>query len=132
LPPRAAKISELFPLLALPQLRRVSIDSTGMGTQLSERARQRFGWKAEGLNFTQPLKEQLAFALRAAFEERKLRVVRDDQLRSDLRGLKKQVTTTGKIQFEGETDDSHCDPTWALALCLHAASRRISAGGLIC
>jgi phage FluMu gp28-like protein len=123
---------ELYRLLALPQLKRACIDATGMGTQLAERAQERFGWKVEPVNFTAPVKEDLAFALRAAFEEIKLRIVRDDKLRADLRGLKKEITTAGNIRFVGETDDSHCDRTWALALCLHAARRRFSAGGLVC
>ena len=36
----------LYPLLRLPQLKRACIDSTGMGTQLAEQAREHFGWKA--------------------------------------------------------------------------------------
>jgi phage FluMu gp28-like protein len=115
----------------LPELKRACIDSTGMGTQLAERARERFGWKAEGVNFSGPVKEDLAFCLRAAFEDRKLRLVRDDKMRADLRGLKKEITPSGNIRFVGETDDSHCDRTWALALCLQAARRRFSAGGLV-
>src|SRR6266404_3300572 len=36
---------ELYRLLALPQIKRACIDSTGIGMQLAERARQQFGWK---------------------------------------------------------------------------------------
>lgn len=123
---------ELYRLLALPQLKRACIDATGMGIQLAERAKERFGWKVEPITFTPAVKQDLAFSLRAAFEDIKLRIVRDDKLRADLRGLKKEVTTAGNIRFVGETEDSHCDRTWALALCLHAARRRFSAGALIC
>lgn len=124
--------SHLYPLLALPQLKRACIDATGMGMQLAERAKERFGWKVESVNFTPAVKEDLAFGLRAAFEDLKLRIVRDDKLRADLRGLKKEVTVAGNIRFTGETDESHCDRTWALALCLHAARRRFSAGAMVC
>ena len=122
---------ELYRLLALPQLKRACIDSTGIGMQLAERARQRFGWKVEPVHFTPAVKEELAFGLRAAFEDRKIRLVRDDKLRADLRGLRKEVTPSGNIRFVGESDDSHCDRTWAMALSHHAARRRFSAGGLI-
>ena len=115
---------QLFRLLKLPQLKRACIDATGMGMQLAERAKERFGWKVEGLTFTAPLKEELAFALRAAFEDRKLRLVSDENLRADLRALRKQVTAAGHIRFDGEADDSHCDRTWALALRHHAAKVR--------
>ncbi len=122
---------ELYRLLALPQLKRACIDATGQGDQLAERARERFGWKVEAVKFTAPLKETLAYGLRNDFEERKLRIVSDEKLRADLRGLKKEVTASGNIRFVGETEDSHCDRTWAKALRQHAARRRPTAGGLV-
>ncbi len=105
---------ELFRLLTLPQLKRACIDATGMGMQLAERARERFGWKVEAVTFTPAVKEELAFGLRRDFEDRKLRIVHDDNLRSDLRALKKEVTVAGNIRFAGESEQSHCDRTWAI------------------
>src|SRR5438309_7236003 len=99
--------------------------------QLAERARERFGWKVEPITFTPVVKEELAFGLRRDFEDRRLRIVRDENLRSDLRALRKEVTTSGNIRFAGESDQSHCDRTWAKALRQHAARRRFSAGGLV-
>ena len=112
---------ELYRLLALPQLKRACIDSTGLGMQLAERARERFGWKVEAVTFTGLVKEELAFPLRAAFEDRKLRINRNTNLRSDLRGIKKEATAAGNIRFAGEAADSHCDRFWAMALRQHAA-----------
>src|SRR2546430_10312807 len=43
---------ELFRILGLPQLKRACIDATGMGMQLAERAKERFGWKVEPVTFT--------------------------------------------------------------------------------
>ena len=123
---------ELYRLLALPQIKRACIDSTGIGMQLAERARQQFGWKVEPVHFTPAVKEDLAFGLRAALEDRKVRLVRDDKLRADLRGLRKEVTSSGNIRFCGESADSHCDRTWAMALAHHAARHRPSAGGCVC
>ena len=115
---------ELYRLLTLPQLKRCCIDATGMGMQLAERASERFTWRAEPVTFTGPVKEELAFKLRAAFEDRKLRLVRDDKLRADLRGIKKETTKAGNIRFVGDSEDSHCDRFWAKALRQHAAGRR--------
>jgi phage FluMu gp28-like protein len=116
--------SELYPILALPQLKRACIDATGMGAQLAERAKERFGYKVEPIVFTAQVKEDLAFGLRREFEERKVRMVADANLRADLRNLKKEVTTSGNIRFVGESEDSHCDRTWAMALRQHAARHR--------
>ncbi len=121
----------LYPLLRLPQLKRACIDASGLGMQLAEQAREHFGWKVEPVTLTAPRKEELAFALRRDFEDCRLRIPADDKLRADLRGLKKEVTPSGKIRFIGETEDSHCDRTWAKALRQHAARPRSDAGAML-
>jgi phage FluMu gp28-like protein len=102
-------------------VKRCCIDATGLGMQLAEEARVDFGWKLEPISFTASIKEQLAFGLRTDLEERKVRLVCDDLLRADLRGIKKEVTPSGNIRFAGETLDSHCDRFWAKALRQYAA-----------
>ncbi len=96
--------------------------------QLAEEAKAAFGWKVEPITFTAQVKEQLAFGLRADFEDRRLRIVRDDKLRDDLRGVKKETTLSGNIRFVGESQDSHCDRFWAKALRQHAARTRHEIG----
>jgi phage FluMu gp28-like protein len=92
--------------------------------QLAEEAKEQFGWKVEPVTFTAPVKEELAFGLRQAFEDRKLRIVHDERLRADLRGIKKETTLAGNIRFVGDAEDSHCDRFWAKALRQHAAASR--------
>src|SRR5687767_11252613 len=90
--------------------------------QLAERAKERFGWKVEGITFNATIKEEMAFALRTAFEDRILRIDPDPKLRSDLRAVKKLVTSAGNLRFLGESEDGHCDRFWAKALRHHAAA----------
>ncbi|EEF58066.1 terminase large subunit domain-containing protein [Pedosphaera parvula] len=116
--------AELYRLLELPKLKRACIDATGLGMQLAERAKYRFGWKVEAVTFTGHVKEELAYNLRMAFEDRRVRITRDPLLRADLRGIKKEVTTSGNIRFIGESADSHCDRFWAKALRQEAAKPR--------
>jgi phage FluMu gp28-like protein len=116
--------AELFRLLALPKLRRACLDATGLGMQLAERAREQCGWKVEPVTFTAPIKEELAWQLRTAFEDRLVRVPHDDRLLADLRGVKKEITTAGNTRFGGESTDSHCDRFWAKALRQQAARYR--------
>jgi phage FluMu gp28-like protein len=113
---------ELYRLLALPQMRRACIDATGLGMQLAERAQKHFGeYRVEAVRFSGPVKEELAFPLRSAHEDRTLRYAKDELLRADLRGIKKETTASGNIRFVGEAADSHSDRFWAKALALHAA-----------
>ena len=123
--------AELFRLLKLPQVKRACIDATGMGMQLAERAEDRFAWKVEPITFTVAVKEELAFGLRSDFQDRKLRIVSDDKLRSDLRGIKKEVSLSGNIRFLGESKDGHCDRFWAKALRQHAARYRSEVGAAV-
>lgn len=119
---------ELYRVLRLPQVKRCCIDATGLGMQLAERAKGQFGWKVEEVMFTGPVKEELAFPLRAAHEDRTLRYSPDPKLRADLRGIKKETTASGNIRFVGEAADSHCDRFWSKALALHAGAVK---GGII-
>jgi len=120
---------ELFAILELPQVKRCCIDATGLGMQLAERAKERFRYKVEGVTFNPAIKEEMAFALRTAFEDRILRVDPDPKLRADLRGIKKLVTSAGNLRFLGESEDGHCDRFWAKALRHHAATQKESGFG---
>lgn len=121
--PFAEQERVLYELLALPGLRRACIDSTGLGMQLAERAAERFGtYRVEGVQFTGPVKEALAYPLRAAFEDKSVRIPADDAIRADLRSIKKTTTAAGNIRFEADRGPGgHADRFWALALALHAA-----------
>ena len=124
----AEQEAKLDELMRLPAVRRCCIDSTGLGSQLAERAVQRWGYRAEGVRFSGQVKEDLAFPLRAAHEDRRLRYARDEKLRADLRGIKKETTPSGNIRFVGESADSHCDRFWAKALALHAGKTSTDPG----
>ncbi|MBR4253924.1 MAG: hypothetical protein IKQ16_02425 [Lentisphaeria bacterium] len=103
---------------------RLCIDATGMGMMLSESLQDAYGkYRVEAVNFSAPVKEALAMPLKAAFEDRKLRIAADPEIREDLHKVKKTTTAAGNIRFEGERDDAgHADRFWALALAVHAAS----------
>jgi phage FluMu gp28-like protein len=121
----SAQERELYRLLELPGVRRCCIDCTGLGRQFAERAQERFGaYKVEAVNFTGGVKEELAYPLRAAFEDKNIRVPDDRLLVADLRGVRKETTASGNVRFAGERGaDGHCDRFWALALAVHAGKQ---------
>jgi phage FluMu gp28-like protein len=112
----------LYDVLSNPLVRRCCIDCTGLGRQFSERAQKRFGeYRVEAVNFTGPVKEELAYPVRAAFEDKTLRVPNDPFIRSDLRAIKKETTAAGNIRFTADRGkNGHADRFWALALARHA------------
>lgn len=103
---------------------RTCIDNTGLGIGWVDDAQDKFGAsRVEGVNFTGPMKEALAYPVRGAMEDRTMRIPYDPKIRADLRQVTKQVTPAGNIRFTAErTVDGHADHFWALALGKHAAS----------
>jgi phage FluMu gp28-like protein len=103
---------------------RVCIDYTGLGIGWGDDAQDRFGqYKIECVNFNPKTKEALAYPIRGAMEDRKLRIPHDPKIRADLRQVTKQVTAAGNVRFTAErTVDGHADHFWALGLAVHAAN----------
>jgi phage FluMu gp28-like protein len=113
----------LYEILGLPMVRRCCIDQSGLGRQFAERAAKKFGaYRVEGISFTTSTKEELAYPVRVAFEERTIKVPFTNAIWADLRAVRKEVTSSGHTRFAGERNRyGHCDRFWALALALHAA-----------
>lgn len=103
---------------------RVCIDNTGLGIGWVDDAQEAFGeHKIEGVTFTPRTKEELAYPVRAAFEDKRARIPYDKKIRADLRSVTKQTTAAGNIRFTAErTPDGHADRFWALALACSAAT----------
>ena len=108
----------------ITRCRRTCIDGTGLGIGWVDDAQRRFGEsRVEGVTFTVKVKESLAYPVRGAMQDRKLRIPYDPTIRADLRSVTKQTTAAGNIRFTAErTPDGHADRFWALALAIHAAS----------
>jgi phage FluMu gp28-like protein len=123
----------LYGILQLPQVRRCCIDQSGIGRQFAERAQNRFGtYKVEGVNFTSASKEELAYPVRAAFEDTTVRIPNADKIRSDLRAFKKETTASNNIRFTADRGaNGHSDRFWALGLSLHAAKTQHELGALV-
>jgi phage FluMu gp28-like protein len=104
---------------------RICLDQSGMGEKVVEDAAGRYGRRrVEGVLFTGPAKLELAMGLRRRFEDRSVRIPRDEAVREDLHRVRKVVTSSGNIRFDAErTQDGHADRFWALALAVHASGQ---------
>jgi phage FluMu gp28-like protein len=104
--------------------RKVAIDETGIGMQLAEELAKKWGdLKVIRVYFTNKAKEELASRVKAVFEDKIISIPPDKDLIEDLHSVKKTLTPAGNIRYEGETQDSHADRFWSLALALHASSQ---------
>ncbi|WP_069861443.1 terminase large subunit domain-containing protein [Pseudomonas citronellolis] len=105
---------------------RACIDATGLGIGWADDAQDQFGEsRIEAVTFSTRVKEALAYPIRGAMEDRKLRIPYDPKTRAALRQVTKQTTSTGNIRFTAErTADGHADEFWALGLAIQAASQQ--------
>lgn len=120
--PKPDQEAIIWPWVA--RCRRSCFDGTGLGIGWVDDAKRRFGeHRVEGITFTPKVKEALAYPVRGAMQDRKLRIPYSPQIRADLRSVTKQTTAAGNIRFTAErTVDGHADHFWALALAQHAAA----------
>lgn len=118
----AAQDDELDRLVDVYKPQRICMDQTGMGEKPVEDAKKRYGeYRVEGLLFTGPVKQELAFGLRRRFEDRQVRIPVDQDIRRAHHAVKKTVTAAGNIRFDADrTDKGHADEFWAHALAMHA------------
>lgn len=118
---KSAQEAILWPWFALCD--RICIDCTGLGIGWTDDAQDKFGEsRVEGVTFTGQVKEALAYAVKGAMEDRKMRIPEDPTIRADLRKVQKTTTAAGNIRFVAESDNAgHADRFWALALAQHAA-----------
>lgn len=113
----------LFSLL--PSVRRACLDSTGLGMQLAEEAQEKFGeTRVEAVTFTANVKEDLAVTMMRSFQDKRVRVPIDREIRQDLHSVRKYVTVAGNVRYDADRTEAtgHADRFWALALALHAAA----------
>ena len=107
----------------IPFMKRACIDSTGLGMQLAEEARERFGPRVEPVVFTLNSKEDMSVTLKRSFEDRQLRIPATPEIREDIHSMKRLITSSGNVRFDAaRTEDGHADRFWALALAVHAGS----------
>lgn len=123
----------LYGYLKNPRFRRAAIDQSGIGRQFAERAQERFGAsRVEGINFTASAKEELAYPLRAKFEDLRIRIPDTPEIRADLRSVKRETTGLGGVRFCAErSSNGHADRFWALALAAYASKEGENAIKLI-
>ncbi len=132
------------------KMRRLCVDSTGMGAFPAERMQKKHGkMRVEPVTFTQQVKEALATGMYSGFAERNVRIARTtrsiklphgmtgplalapaaqldpraaEQLREDLCAIRREITTAGNVRYDApRTDAGHADSAWAFALALHAS-----------
>ncbi|WP_088187553.1 terminase family protein [Desulfosporosinus sp. FKA] len=110
---------ELSRFLEIAKPVRLDIDETGLGMNLAEDLRKKYGGQVEPISFTNASKEAMAIALHKDFEKGRsgILIPNDRDLISQIVAIKRDVTSTGAFRYSVERNDKHHgDKFWALAL----------------
>jgi phage FluMu gp28-like protein len=77
-----------------------------------------------GEHFTPAVKEDLAVTMLRNFQDKRVRVPVDRDIRSDLHSVRKYVTVAGNVRYDADRTEAtgHADRFWSLALALHGAA----------
>ena len=104
---------------------RILVDQTGMGEAVVEQYQEDHGqMTVEGVLLSAARKLDVATALREAFEDRRIRIPKDDTLRADLYSVRAEPTATGapRLIADRKDSDGHADRFWAMALAAYGAA----------
>lgn len=115
-----ARIKELLPLV-----RRHCMDATGLGMQQAEELHREYPAKCEAVDFGKgDVKSAIALGLKRKFEDRRIEIPDDRDLKTDLKSVKRLITEAGNVRYDARRSDAgHADRFWALALAIHASER---------
>ncbi|HAL45693.1 MAG TPA: terminase, partial [Phycisphaerales bacterium] len=124
----------LWKIMDRINLERICIDSTGLGLSLGEDTVDKYGsYRAEKIEFTLKIKQDLAVRTRNIFEDRRTRISLCQKLRDDLHAVKKTTTAAGNVRFDAEhTDKGHADRFWAKSLAYMASDEGTEKPEVIC
>ena len=100
----------------------VYVDKTKHGDYIIQDMREGGLTQAEGVNFTQSTKQEMAQILKQRMTESAFHMPFDREIVDELNVEKYELTKTGRISFS-HPDGTHDDRFWALALAVYAAEQ---------
>jgi phage FluMu gp28-like protein len=108
-------------------VRRACIDATGIGAQLGEDLTIRYRNRVEAIQFNHASQVDIGMGMLPAFQDRRIRIPADQDVREDLHKVRKTTTAANQVRLEADSDEAgHADRFWACALARHAAEIKVS------
>ncbi len=111
---------------AQPRIHRMAIDSTGIGMQMAERMAKKFPGRIDEVNLESSRRHELCMLLADRYENRRILIPADEQLRADLNAPLKTFALNGGLRidipaFRTEAGEiSHADEFMASVLAVSA------------
>ena len=107
-------ISKLFKILPI---RLLNVDSTGIGTNIGEDLRKRFGSRINDMKFNSENKGEMATNLKLRMEDQTIAIPNERDLTRQIHSVKRVVSQNSVVKYEVQQSRvHHGDKFWALAL----------------
>lgn len=103
--------------MSILPIRKLRIDTTGMGKQLGEYMKKRYRSRIECVDFNMANKQDMAVEFKIRLEEQLVGFPFDKTLVKHIHSIKREISTANQVKFVAEEVGSdHGDKFWALAL----------------
>lgn len=98
-------------------IKKLAIDSGGLGMNLAENLHEKYRGRVEMIELQLDWKARAAQVLRIRFEQLLLAIPDHEDLKRQIGSIKKKVSDSGMIRFDADKNkDHHGDKFWSLAL----------------
>lgn len=110
-------------------VRRLAIDSTGIGMPLAEKLQKTFGERILPLHFTLDVKNRLVSTTKMILMDKRLLLPLKRSVLSQMQSIERRVTDSGNIVFRAPRSGAcHADIAWAIMMACRAAQAEHPAG----
>jgi phage FluMu gp28-like protein len=112
---------------ARPRISRMAIDATGLGMDMAERLVKRYPGRVDGVNLESHRRNELCVMTKDRYDNRRVIIPADDQLRADINAPQKSVAANGALRIiipsftNTAGERSHADEFMAQVLAFSAA-----------
>jgi len=97
------------------KITKINIDRTGVGEKLFEDLKKEFGYRVNGITFTNATKEKMIIDLKVLFQNKQIKIPYDIELTNQLHSLQRILLPSKQVRY-AHPSGKHDDRVWALAL----------------
>lgn len=110
-------------------VKRMCIDSTGMGAPIAEALSKKYRERVEGIDFSIATKEEMAMGIKIGLQQKRFILPNEKNLQNQIHSIKRKPSTGGHFRYDADRDENgHADSFWSFALANLAAGTEKKTG----
>ena len=98
-------------------IKRMCLDSTGMGAPIAEALKKKYSERVEGIDFTAASKEEMAMSVKIGLQKKEFILPNIKDFHNQIHSIRRIPTTGGHFRYDADRDENgHADSFWSFAL----------------